>query len=194
MKIAFDLDGVFCNFTACAADMIRERYIPDLPIGYLQQTWSCEDILTTEQWNDVFSRLMAIDNFWTNIPAYDENVEALRDYLQSHDENDIYFITSRGDCAGGSARSMTQLWLMDHGLPIQNLIVVKSGKEKEGHLRSNGIQMFIDDLAPTIAQCLSIEGCCSVLLDREYNRYAAWLPRVMSVAEFLLEATFASNA
>lgn len=193
MRIAFDLDGVLADFAAVAIRAIRQLYRADLPAEYRHVEWNFSDILTTEQWEHVFNYLLEDPYLWERIPAFEENVQALHQYMDAHGDKDVYFITSRKNCVGASAVSQTQLWLMDQGFNFHNLSVVKSSKEKEQHLRDLGIQFFIDDLAPTIAQCQVVESCRSVLLDQPYNRYASHLPRVFSVAEFLLEAEFADH-
>lgn len=186
-KISFDLDGVLVDFSTPAIQMIRKLYFPDLPADYQHSTWSFADILTEAQWNNVFQNLMAIDNFWTMLPAFDENVAPLREYIAAHGSYDVYFVTARPDCEGGSAKSMTSLWLMDHGLPFHNLVMAGSHAAKPGILQQYGINAHLDDYAPTIAACQGLPGLRAYVLDRPYNYSAKELPRVHSVAEYLLE-------
>ncbi|VVB51964.1 5' nucleotidase, deoxy (Pyrimidine), cytosolic type C protein (NT5C) [uncultured archaeon] len=189
MKLSFDLDGVLCDFSREAIKTIRALYpCYDLPPDYEHTVWSFSNTLTSQEWEHVFSCMMNQDNFWTHLPAFEENVAAVSTYLETHGEQDIYFVTARPDCNGGSAKSMTALWLMDHRLPFGNLIVVPSHAAKRDVLAQHGIQAHLDDYAPTIKACQGLPGLRAYVLDRKYNQGATDLPRVYSAAEYLLEA------
>jgi hypothetical protein len=187
VKISFDLDGVLCDFSHPAIKAIRALYRPDLPEDYEMQQWSFADIITADQWDHVFHFLMAIDNLWTNLPPHRENVTALQEYIAAHGEEDVYFVTARPECRGGSARSMTGLWLFEHGLPIHNLIMAPSHGAKQGILAAAGIAYHLDDYAPTIRACQGLAGLRAFVLDRKYNQGEDDLPRVYSAAEYLWE-------
>lgn len=192
MKIGFDLDGVLVDFSAMAAEAIRETYRPDLPKNYVQQEWNFEDIITPQQWDSVFHKMLKVDNLWTHAPAMENNVEALRHYIAQRGEDDIYFLTARPRCEGGSQRTMTQLWLLDHGLPFKNLHFVTDAGEKKDYIQLVlGLDFFLDDLPKTVEALQRVDGLHPYLLDWPYNRDAD-LPRVHSVDEYLLEIAIAS--
>lgn len=186
-KISFDLDGVLCDFSRAAIKAIRALYRHDLPEDYEPMVWSSADILTADQWYHVFHFLMEEDNFWTNLPAHQENVTALQEYIAAHGDEDIYFVTARPECRGGSARSMTGLWLFERQLPIQNLIIAPSHAAKPAILAQHGIAFHLDDYGPTIRACQGLAGLRAYVLDRKYNQGEAGLPRVYSAAEYLWE-------
>lgn len=188
MRISFDLDGVLFDFSTPAIQMIRETYPNlNLPADYQHKVWSFADILTPGQWDVVFNKLMAINNFWTYLPAFEENVAPLREYIEAHGSYDVFFVTARPECAGGSAKSMTSLSLMDNGLPFHNLVMAPSHAAKPAILQQYGIQAHLDDYAPTIRACQGLPGLSAYVLDRLYNQDAKDLPRVYSTAEYLLE-------
>ena len=190
MKISFDLDGVLVDFASAAIEEIRKTYRSDLPADYKQVTWCFQDVITMAQWESIFYKLLQRDNMWTYLPAYRNNVEALQHYILAHGDEDVYFITARPPCEGGSVVTMTQLWLLDHGLPFKNLIVVKHPSDKKQVIAETGIQFHLDDLPATIQECLSLPNHHPFLLSWPYNE-GVDLPRVHSVDEYLLEVSVA---
>lgn len=189
MKVSFDIDGVLANFVSAVVDELRIVYYSDLPIGTEPINWNFGGLCTDEQFKIVFNRLLAQDYFWLNVPDYPENVAALLDYASLHDKDDIHYTTARPECAGGTALSLTRLWLWDRKLPTANVEVVKDPKIKRQHMIDNGIQYSIDDYAPTVLSCQDISGHRAFLLDRPWNQDVD-LPRVYSVAEFLMAVEF----
>lgn len=185
MRISLDLDGVLVDFSKSAIDVIREMFVPNLPVDYVHSCWCFTDILTPDQWNCVFKRMLATPQMWAELPALEENCQALREYISANGEDDVYFLTSRPACNGGSPFSMTGLWLFTQKLPIANLIVVNNPAEKAAVLRENDITYSLDDYGPTIQSCLAIPGHRPFVLNRPYNEELD-LPRVFSVAEFLM--------
>lgn len=185
-RISFDLDGVVCDFMTAAIDAARLRFRPDIPKGYHTTNYDFTEIITAEQWHSTFQYLLDQDQFWTTLKPFQENVDAILEYCSAHGEEGIYFCTARTPCAGGSLASMTQLWLWEHRLPMQNLIIVEHSSDKKQVMIENGIDYSIDDLPKTIYQCNEILWHRAFLLDRSYNQEAS-CPRMKSVAEFLLE-------
>lgn len=185
MKISLDCDGVLADFSKLAIDVIREMFVPDLPPDYVHTAWSFSDILSEDQWKMVFGRMLATPQMWAELEPFEENCQALREYISSYGEDDVYFLTSRPACNGGSPVSMTGLWLFTQHLPIANLIVVSNPAEKSAILRENDITYSLDDYGPTIQGCLDIPGHRPFILSRPYNE-SYDLPRVYSVAEFLM--------
>jgi len=187
MKISFDLDGVLCDFSREAVKAIRALYRHDLPADYEHEVWSFANILEPGQWDDCFKFIMQQDNFWTYLPPFKENVAAVREYIDAHGDRDVYFLTARPECRGGSARHMTSLWLMDMGLPFHNLIMSPSHSAKPALMVEHGIQAHLDDYAPIVRACQGLAGARAFVLDRKYNQDATDLPRVYSVTDYLVE-------
>lgn len=189
MKISFDIDGVLADFTSAAVLGIREMYRPDLPEAYTQVTWNFDDVLKPGQWDKVFEHLMAQPSFWADLPAFEDNVNALATLKHDIGEENIYMITSRPPCSGGSLEQMTKLWLFQHDLPMLNVHIVERAAQKAAIIQREGITWSLDDYWPTIEQCCAVDGHNPRLLDRIYNWHAIHLPRVYSVAEFLTEVS-----
>lgn len=187
MKISFDIDGVLADFSQDAIKTIRALYRPDLPADYTHDVWSFANILEPGQWDDAFKFMMQQDNFWTHLRPFKENITPIYEFINTHGEDSVYFVTARPDCRGGSAKTMTQLWLMDNGLPFRNLVVSPSHSAKPDILQAHGIEAHLDDYAPTIQACQGLPGLRAYVLDQKYNQHATELPRVYSTAEYLLE-------
>lgn len=185
MRISLDLDGVLVDFSKLAVRVIREMFVPDLPLDYNQTSWCFSDIITEDQWNEVFKRILNMEQMWAELEPFEENCQALRDYISQEGEDGVYFLTSRPPCAGGSPITMTGVWLFGQHLPIANLIVVSNPAEKAAVLRENSITYSLDDYGPTVKNCLAVPGHRPFLLSRPYNE-GYDLPRVYSVAEFLM--------
>lgn len=190
VKISLDLDGVLVDFEQAAIAVVREMYRPDIPADYRFKTWSLSEIISEEQFGCVFKRMLDTPHMWTFLKPFHTNVDALREYIAANGEAGVHFITARPDCAGGSAVSMTGLWLWDQGLPIRNLHVVRKSTEKPALITELGLAYSLDDYAPTVTDCQHLGAHRAFVLDRLYNQGQAdpiGLPRVYSVAEFLLE-------
>lgn len=188
VKISFDIDGVLADFASVAVDKIRSMYVPDLPADYVQRKWDFEDILQPGQWQSVFAAMLQEKCLWQDLPAFEDNVDALAWLVEDLGEENIHMITSRTPCAGGSLEQMTKLWLWEHDLPMLNVHFVSRTTEKAAIIQREGIVWSVDDYWPTIEQCGLIAGHNPRLMNREYNA-GVDLPRVHSVAEFLLEAS-----
>ena len=194
MEIALDLDGVLCNFSQVAIDTIRELRMVDLPADYVHTAWSFEDVLQPGQWGIVFDHLMRRENFWMRLPAFEENVEALRAYIEDHGDKGISFITARPESNGANAVVQTQLWLLDKKIgPLGMEVFIAQGADaKRQVIEGERIQFFLDDSPANVRICQDLPDHRAFLLDQPYNRHDIDLPRVYSVAEFLLEVEAAS--
>lgn len=191
MKISFDIDGVLADFDRAATDVVREMFLPELPDDYSAQKYSFADVLSRKQWDAAFERMLATPYLWLHIKPFAENVRAVQEYVAAHGDKGIYYITARKDCAGfGGPLEMTQTWLSELMLPWKNVIVVEKTRDKLVHIVDNGIHFSIDDLDRTVELCQGIPNHTAILLDRPYNQQAN-LPRVFSVAEFLMQVEFA---
>lgn len=185
IKVSLDLDGVLCDFEHAAVDIVRELFVPSLPVGYRMQTWSFSEHITDAQFGIVFKELLR-RNVWNTLPAFEENVEALRQVLAFADI-ELHYITSRPPTPCGPAHVSTSIWLGRRGLPTSNLHVVNSPQEKAALITELGIQYSLDDYYPTVVQCNELEGHTAYLLRKPYNEEIWSVPVVDTVGEFLWE-------
>ena len=191
MRIAFDIDEVLCDFCTPAVAAMRELHIADLPEDYRPTKFSFQEVLTPDQWSTVFDHLMHQENFWLSLLGYANNIEDLRDYIGRNGEQDIYFVTARHQSLGASTVIQTQLWLAEHEIGALGMPVIVT-EDKRSAMIENGIQFSLDDIPVNVRACKSIPGHRAFLLDRSHNQEATDLPRVYSVAEYLLEVEAAS--
>ena len=190
-KISIDLDGVVCDFTAKAIPVIRKMFVPDLPADYYQSQWNFSDIVTAEQWSHVLEEMLHHHNLWHTIPPHQEAVDAIKEYVDAHGPDSVHFLTARVSAGATDPWVSTNYWLRMHGLPDTHTIVVLNAADKLYAVMDHGIQMHLDDRADTIELLFNVPGHQAILLDRPWNRLGdltAHLPRVYSVAEFLMLA------
>lgn len=198
MKIAFDIDGVLADFSSAACEAIRELGINNLPGDYVHTIWNFDDVLAPGQWEEiVFPHMVSKENLWLSLPAFEDEVDSLREYIRDHGDTDVCFITARPPSLGASATIQTQLWLaeLELGMLGSEVYVTgrKSSEEKLAIIQGEKIKFFLDDSPGNVRICQGLADHRAFLLDRPYNQAAVDLPRVYSVAEFLLEVEAASH-
>jgi acid phosphatase class B len=140
--------------------------------------------------------MLSQENMWLKLSAYNDNCQALHSYIEDHGADDICFVTSRQESAGASTVVQTQLWLDKEeigqlGMPV---FVTTDSKHKRQVLEGERIQFFLDDSPSNVRECKDLPNLRAFLLDRPNNQTDSDLPRVYSVAEFLLEVETASHA
>jgi uncharacterized HAD superfamily protein len=194
MRIALDIDGVLADFSGAAVQAICDLRIANLPSDYVHAEWSFNEVLQPGQWNTVFDYMLRQENMWLELSAFNDNCQGLRSYIEEHGEDDIYFVTSRPESAGACTIVQTQLWLAEKeigqlGMPV---FVTTDSKHKRQVLEGERIQFFLDDSPGNVRECEGLPNLRAFLLDRPYNQADVDLPRVYSVAEFLLEVEAAS--
>ena len=187
MRIAFDMDGVLTSFHKNVYLVAEELWPGKMPKDYTPSDWDYTDLFTKKEWNKVWDRIRTIPDFWLRQPEMPESVQALKDFRLVN-RSPIWFITSRLDTGGVSARYQTQLWLLQRQLigvgDLEKVIAVSKTEEKMQHIINLGIESSIDDLSPTVIRHNTIPRHKSYLLDQPWNRECNE-PRVYSVKEFL---------
>lgn len=193
LRIGIDCDGVLCDFSESLARVANRIWPARIPPDYAPTSWDYEDVFSKEDWSRIWKEITATHYFW-----YDElpldGMFQLRKFLEATRDIETYFITSRITTGSVSALRQTKLWLEKYGLyprdHFSHVIVVSSASQKAELIKQHEIKFYLDDYAPTIQSLLGAEAkkeidCESYLLDAPYNHYAAHLPRVWSVAEYL---------
>jgi hypothetical protein len=190
-KISFDMDGVLTCFEKNVALVANERWPGKFPEGYIPQDWDYTGMFTKEEWKQVWDDIKTIPDFWFRQPAIENNIEALRKFRETS-KNPIWFITSRIPTGGVSARYQTQLWLMKYKIISYNnmetsrVIAVDRPEDKDKWIKEFGIDVSIDDLAPTVIRHnTEIPGHTAYLLRQPWNTHCTDQPTVNSVQEFL---------
>lgn len=189
MRICFDMDGVLASFENNVMLVANELW-PErkLPLDYLNHDWDYSDIFTKKDWDDVWEKIRTIPDFWYREKEYPQAVYSLANFRKTNSDP-IWFITSRMETGGVSARYQTQLWLMRHNLlnyrEADKVIAVNKPEEKQKWIEELKIDISIDDLAPTVARHNTIPAHTAYLLNMPWNKECKDQPRVYSVFEFL---------
>lgn len=184
MKISIDLDGVLAAF-----EQTVPRFTNKVPNNYIPTDWNWTDVLSEQDWEDIWERIRHNNNFWLSVPEYQENVTVLRDFWIKNPGLDIYFVTSRSETAGESVMVQTCQWLKVRELWPRNghssVIVVKQPSQKYKIMRALGIPFSLDDKPETVWDCM-IKDHQPFLLNRSWNSgFKGNIVRVNSVAEYL---------
>ena len=186
MRFGIDLDGVLADFGEKVVTIGNQLWPGKFPPGYVPDNWDYEGHLTKEEWKEVWAVIKTTPYFWEDeIPM--PGVTDLREGVRPDDE--IFFITARARTVGEPPSVQSILWLHEQGLwpraGYSHVIAVEDPKHKQDLFRALKLQFMLDDYAPTVEQLNQIEGMHVFLFDRPWNHYAAELPRVFSVSEYL---------
>jgi deoxypyrimidine-specific 5' nucleotidase type C protein (NT5C) len=190
MRFGVDIDGVFAQFIPEVVT-ITNRLWPskNVPLDYQPDNWDFPDILTKDEWKQVWLEIRKTHGFWRNATPYRKNIEALQLFTNKHKDADVYFITSRADTIGESVLAQTFKWLNWFDLAPRSghstIIPVADATHKAAVLRALQLPFFLDDYAVTVYQLQNISDLKTFVLDQPWNRHATDLPRVFSVAEYL---------
>ena len=186
VKIAVDLDGVIAAFTDRAKPIVERVTGKRLPDHYEPCDWDWSDVISASGWTAVWAIIRATPGFWLGIQPFENNVRALRRFLQSRPDVLAYYCTSRIKTGGQPVKQQCEMWLEDQKLLPRcgDEVIISGAINKADIYRELDVIYSIDDKPETVNDCLEIRGHYPYLLDRCYNRN--WqLPRVYGMAEFL---------
>lgn len=174
---------MLADFASAVITETNKLWPGKMPLDYVPNDWNYQGMLTHDEWKQVWSELMKVDNLWLKLPPLPGTLD-LFDFLQKN-QTEVFYVTSRGVGEGFSVLTQTTLWLTRHRLYNAGAAVIPVEKhdEKVEIVLKNSLPFFLDDYAPTV-ELLRHAGVNAYLLDKPYNRYA-YLPRVHSVAEYL---------
>lgn len=186
MRISIDLDGVVANFVRRVAEMTG------LSPDYQPPDWDFSDVLTKEQLSEVFKTIRTIDDFWSDLPTYPDNVQSLQEFLKQERGHEIYYLTSRISTKGNNVSDQTEEWLFDNVQSgvlyykenFQAVIAVDSAAKKRCIIEALNIEVSVDDYGPTIEQCSTIPNHKAFLLDRPWNRDKDYGNRIFNLEQF----------
>lgn len=184
MKIWIDIDGVLSAFTPNVVQIANELWPGKIPLDYFPRDWDYSDVLSKEEWDEIWQNVAKIPDFWLRQQPIEPNVRALQSFL-AEDRHQVFYITSRHD-TGTPAYQQTAQWLIHHDLYLMpaRLVVTKKPSEKKQVVQEHNIEMGIDDLPSTVADMNLMSWHHCFLLDAPYNQTTNQA-RVHSLQEFL---------
>lgn len=191
-KLGIDCDGVLCDFTPRMKKLLNELFGMKIPPDLEPTSWDWLNFgVTPQHMIKVWERIREMPNFWEeSIPSKD--IVDMAEWFSDHADRDceVFFVTSRIETAGRSAREQTARWLREYlGNPKQdiNVIVTSSGMHKAAVLEVLEIGASLDDFTPTIINSKTIPKHRGYLLDKPWNQDGKnyGVRRVYSVREFL---------
>lgn len=187
MRIGYDIDGVFADFTFAATTLARR-------LGLVDAAWTCAE---QKSWTfdfDVDPMWRAIENetnWWMTLPPMVEPFEVER-VNESIREHDVYFITNRlNKVPYGSLHieAQTRHWLEGLGVNVARTSVIATPKGSKGRVaRALGVEVFVDDNVENLIE-LRENGVYPVRRIQEYNSATNdrlhGVPAVGSLAQFV---------
>lgn len=158
-----------------------------IPSDYIPTTWDYTDVVSAEEWDQVWTKIKTIPNFWSAAPAYEQNITELNEFLVQYPDTRIFFITARISTGGVSARRQTQHWLEQFGLYPRHgdsTVLVTRPELKVNLMAEARIKFSVDDKMETVAACNKLAGHKAYLFNQPWNQDSDQ-PRVHSVREYL---------
>lgn len=188
--ISFDLDGVLADFKQAVLPLANAVRIlrsgrPPIPVGYSPSDWDWTDALIKQDWDRIWSAVKSTDNFWVNVPPYDDQVRAVRLFQRIRPSVPVVFITSRAKSNGLSPADQSRIWTTRQGL-TGDVYRTARPSDKRALMIELSVTHSLDDKPETVAECNTIPGHKAFLMDRSWNRQSDQ-PRVFSAFSFLFE-------
>jgi len=194
VKISIDLDGVVSDFSHAAAQVINTIWPGRIPQGYEPTDWYWTEYMKKEEWGQVFKVIGATENFWEHQKPYEANMAALRSFLLTEENQEVYYVTSRAHTAGRPLTMQCESWLISNWIwPEKNyhaVLPLKAGippEHKKAVMEALGLEFSVDDYGPTVELCATLPGHRAFVLDRPWNQEYKNLNRVYSLAEYFDE-------
>jgi hypothetical protein len=189
LRFGLDLDGVLANFGAQVISAANRLWPNKMPEDYVPDNWDYADVLNKEDWKAVWAEIKATPDFWLDEKEQGNGVEELRDFLD-YNTAEVYFITSRAETVGDSVLVQSSQWLSNRRRlwprnGYSTVIPVADPKKKRDVIEALKLPFMLDDYAVTVEGLQTLKTTKTYLLDQPWNRYAAHLPRVFSVKEYL---------
>jgi len=190
LRISVDIDGVISDFGSNAIEVANLLWPGKIPPGYQPPDWDWTDMLTKQDWKELWTAIKATPHFWIRQGELAENVAALAEYLATAG-TPVFFITSRAETTGMNAQDQSSIWLNNRGLKNYwqrepRVYVVPTPEDKIKLMKEHNIGLSIDDKAETVELCNTLNGHRAYLLDSPWNQYSKE-PRVKNMSEFLRE-------
>jgi hypothetical protein len=190
-KVAVDVDGVLCDFTAGIVKVVNGIWPGKLPEGFEPNNWNYAGVLDKQEFKGVWQHIQGTPNWWFYLRPYYDSMRHLGKFLASVDGHDLYFCTARVDTVGATVAMQTSKWFEECGIEGQGnylatMQVVGASKKRQVYA-GLGIEWSVDDYPETVAECDSLDGHRAYLLDRPWNQDAKGLRRIYNLGEFFDE-------
>lgn len=175
LRIAFDLDGVLCDFIKSIVKILRERVGVDLPPDFQPTDWHWGNAnLPKGAMSEAWQIIDADKAFWESLEPLEGIKQMTKFFREESFRSDIYFITARKNGHGPvSAKRQSENWLyryLDYPIHQITVLPVKTAMAKIPIIAALGIHYFVDDHGLTIAKCQEeYPEVKSYLLARPWN-------------------------
>ena len=166
MKIGIDVDGVLRDFQTILLSRIRKSYPHYIETEFDEiPSWKMEDcfnVLLKRNYNK-FIEMIIVMKLWVMEASIKENVDFLRDKLNSKRDYSIVCVTSQKP----HVRHFTLKWLGNQQLNFDE-VYFKKGRQK---WKVHAVDWLVDDSLLTMKLGLKIKKDWNyILLDTIYNR------------------------
>lgn len=192
LEFFLDVDGVILDFESAFMDMIRELYVPELPIGYIPKTWDMSEEFPSVDMNKAWEEFVGSDRFTQIKPLVKSDL-----FNVLSDSSPVYLITNIPEKLVGSRLENLQKYQLQHdgvytgGHWDFGMEGYPSKSERISALHKNGNQIIFMDDHPT--NCRDVKAAFPesqvFLMSRSHNQDQddpAW-KRVSDWNEFLAQ-------
>src|SRR5579862_882738 len=159
-RLGIDLDGVCCDFSSKFVQLGNQRYGTNHTV-LDQRDWDFRPWFTSQQVDEIWAKdIRPCKNFWLTLRPL-EGTGALQHVpsgdrpgtLSNFRSAELFFITSRVETAGMTAREQSCWWLRNHfGITYPTVIVVEHSGNKVAIARALELEAFVDDKVSTVKQ------------------------------------------
>lgn len=187
IKIAFDIDGVLCDFNTEFVRRVNEQFGLDIkPEKIISYDYIEEKVLGTDACNSFFEHAIS-DGIFAECLPYPE-AQIMLSKIFNDPRYDVYFITARGTEPGiywtpellRKVKQDTKEWLSAY-FPQFDQKKLTFTRKKDEFIYKIGIEMMVEDKLSTANSLASL--CKSLLLTRPWNVGETVATRINSIAE-----------
>ncbi len=173
MEFYLDVDGVILDFEAAFVDFVRDEYLPDLPLGFILQSWELANDFNTLDIDEVWHNFMDSDQFTRLNLLVDTD-----SFNQLSEQHPVYLITNLAKPQYESRRKnleryqlqYKELFLAGHhnfnddSYPTKSTVISKLHRKGER-------MVFLDDHPRNCQEVKSAFGNSEVfLMSRPHNK------------------------
>lgn len=185
-KIAFDVDGVLCDFNTEFLYRVNEKFGLKLNANSMPTYNHVEELLGYKTANNFFEKEIK-NGIFADCYPYPEAQIYLTNLLMDK-KHDIHLITARGTEPGiywtgpliEQVHEDTLNWLTIY-FPMFDHKKLIFARNKDEVIYKKGIELFVEDKLETADKLSTV--CKSLLLSRSWNTGATKATRISSIAE-----------
>lgn len=196
-RIAFDVDGVFADFTTGFMTLINEKFGTNFVWQQWKDYWdpivgstSKHPLFTQEQWDYAWQQLAVTPFFWAHLPAIEGvNFDQIELEMATFQYNG-YFVTRRRDLDTvelGDSNALTRIFFENHGINNASAIISSLTKNRISVLKEISADAYLDDWADQMLEAREA-GLNAYLIDRPHNQWLDTPYRVFSIHEYVNKA------